>query len=388
MVAGRTSLAESVASIEESLASLLSGLGASGSVLPAPRRANLRGALDMGLSPGLLPGRVTLAEGGDWYRRHWGDVPANEGLDTVAILKAAAEGRITALVMLGADPLTDVIDSTIAAAAFGKLEHIIAVDTFANESVNHASVILPAAGFAEKSGTHTNIEGRVSRLAAKVSPPGVARPDWMIAVELGVRLGIDLKLESVDDITEEISRVVPSHLGLDMATLTAPGRGDGIVVPLPSVGSTTESDSDTAHSDTADANALQVPAFVTASGAPASVVPQPDSYSLRLVSSHLFYDDGTRLQSSPSLAKLAAGTALHLHPGEIERHGLSAGGSVKVLSQRCTVVLTVKEDAQVPRGSAFVPFGQRGGDAAQLIDLDELATTGVVKIRLETVGDN
>ena len=218
---------------------------------------------------------------------------------------------------------------------------------------------------------------------AKVSAPGVARPDWMIAVELGVRLGIDLKLESVDDITEEISRVVPSHLGLDMAMLNTPGRGDGIVVPLPGMDTTLGTDSD---ADTVDA--LAVPPCVTASTPPASVVPQPDSYSLRLVSSHLFYDDGTRLQSSPSLAKLAPGTALHLHPGEIERHGLSAGGSVKVLSQRCTVVLTVKEDTQVPRGSAFVPFGQRGGDAAQLIDLDELGTTGVVKIRLETVGDN
>ena len=389
VVAGRTSLAESVASIEESLASLLAALGASGSVLPAPRRANLRGALDMGLSPGLLPGRVTLAAGGDWYRRHWGDVPATEGLHTVAILKAAAEGRITALVLLGADPLTDVIDSKIAAAAFAKLEHIIAVDTFANESVSHASVILPAAGFAEKSGTHTNIEGRVSRLAAKVSAPGVARPDWMIAVELGVRLGIDLKLESVEDITEEISRVVPSHLGLDMEMLSTPGRGDGIVVPLPSTAANAvEADTETADSDADTVDTLAVPPCVTASTPPASVVPQPDSYSLRLVSSHLFYDDGTRLQASPSLAKLAPGTALHLHPGEIERHGLSAGGSVKVLSQRCTVVLTVKEDTQVPRGSAFVPFGQRGGDAAQLIDLDELATTGVVKIRLETVGDN
>ena len=162
---------------------------------------------------------------------------------------------------------------------------------------------------------------------------------------------------------------------IESGSVVAPGRGDGIVVPLPSA-------------DAADTIELEVPAFVSATSALASVVPQPDSYSLRLVSSHLFYDDGTRLQSSPSLAKLAAGTALHLHPGEIERHGLSAGGSVKVLSQRCTVVLTVKEDNQVPRGSAFVPFGQRGGDAAQLIDLDELATTGVVKIRLETVGDN
>ena len=370
IVAGRTSLTESVASIEEALGGLLGALGGRGAVLPAPRRSNVRGAMDMGLAPGLLPGRVTLESGGDWYRHHWGDVPAASGLDTVGILRAAAEGRITALVLLGSDPLTDVIDVTIAEAAFAKVGHIIAVDTFANASVAHASVILPAAGFAEKSGTHTNIEGRVSRLAAKVSAPGVARPDWMIAVELGVRLGINLGLESVDEITEEIAHVAPSHLGLDLAALSAPGRGDGIVVPLPTA----------AH--TAD-----IPALLGAPTPVSGVVPQPDSYSLRLVAGHRFYDHGTRLQNSPSLAKLAPGVSLHLHPGEIERHGLMVGGPVKVLSQRSTVVLRVTEDSQVPRGSAFVPFGQDGAEAAQLIDLDELDATGVVKIRLETVED-
>ena len=46
---------------------------------PALRRGNVHGALDMGLAPGLLPGRVTLDAGRDWFTRAWGSVPAAAG---------------------------------------------------------------------------------------------------------------------------------------------------------------------------------------------------------------------------------------------------------------------------------------------------------------------
>jgi hypothetical protein len=50
-------------------------------------------------------------------------------------------------------------------------------------------------------------------------------------------------------------------------------------------------------------------------------------------------------------------------------------------------VLPVVENPNVARGTAFVPFGQQGGAAGQLIDAAELSSTGIVKVRLETVGD-
>ena len=56
-------------------------------------------------------------------------------------------------------------------------------------SARQADVVLPAAGFAERPGTTTNIEGRVTRLGQKVTPPGSAWPDWMIAVELAAPAG-------------------------------------------------------------------------------------------------------------------------------------------------------------------------------------------------------
>ena len=73
-----------------------------------------------------------------------------------------------------------------------------------------ADVVLPVTGDGERAGTTTNLEGRVTRLAAKVVPPGVAWPAWIIATELADRLGGDLGFETLEAIGDEIERVAPA----------------------------------------------------------------------------------------------------------------------------------------------------------------------------------
>src|SRR5439155_12187828 len=85
---------------------------------------------------------------------------------------------------------------------------------------------------AETEGTTTNIEGRVSVLSEKVTPPGTTRPDWMLAAELAYRLGSDLGLETVDGIWREIETLAPSHAGITRELLLSPAGDDGVLVPL------------------------------------------------------------------------------------------------------------------------------------------------------------
>src|SRR5690606_11457895 len=83
--------------------------------------------------------------------------------------------------------------------------------------------------------THTNIEGRISVVNQKVTAPGTARPDWMIAAELAFRLGADLQLTSVDDIWDEISEISVRHQGITVEQLA--NETDGIVLrPAANVG--------------------------------------------------------------------------------------------------------------------------------------------------------
>ena len=94
VVLGRPSLAESASATVDAagvLAQALPGVR----FLSALRRANVHGALDMGLAPGLLPGRVSLDDGRAWFAdpSAWGSAPASPGLDTVGILQAAVDRR-------------------------------------------------------------------------------------------------------------------------------------------------------------------------------------------------------------------------------------------------------------------------------------------------------
>lgn len=411
VVLGRPSLAEA-ASVTVAAAAAVLAARPDTTFLSALRRANVRGALDMGLAPGLLPGRVALDDAREWYSEVWPALPAESGLDTEGILRAAADGRIDVLVLLGADPLTDFPDADLAERGLTGARVVLSVDTVLNASSRRADVVLAAAGFAEKAGTTTNIEGRVSTLSQRVTPPGTARADWMLAAEVSSRLGTDLGFETFTDVLAEISAVAPAYLALDQAI--AEGAPDGVLLPLDVVVIIDEIDDDVLVVDetvtvsddgaevevTADVTdetgdtddglieivtddsdvAGSMPPFVSFSPAPPVVAPPVDSYGFRLVASRKLYDQGTLVQSAPALAPLAAGSTVSLNPWEFDRLGVAAGGRAVVRTAKASVNVTVQADAGVPRGVAAMIVNQSGGRVSDLVSADEL----VAEVRIET----
>jgi NADH-quinone oxidoreductase subunit G len=411
VIVGRANLAESGRSIAAAAAAI-HHTRADVRFLSALRRANVHGALELGLAPGLLPGRVTLDGGRDWYAERWPNVPPAKGLDTAGILRAAADGKIDTLVLLGADPLADYPDRYLAEAGLTGARNVIALDQFLTESVKQADVVLPVAGFAEVDGTTTNLEGRVSALARKVTAPRTAQSDWMVAAELAYRLGHDLGLESPGQITAEIAATAPAFAGLSLDVLTAPGGSDGVVVMLPTRrNGDAEADEagDAAPSAAATAAAGDGPTDAggaeTAVGAvgtagdattgdattgtppevqathllpPATGVPLPvwtiidppsvDAYSLRLVVTRKLYDRGTLVANSPWLSELAEPATLRLSPHDFDRLGVAVGDDVRVTSNRGNVSVPTVPDPGVPRGIAHLHANKAGGRANVLID--------------------
>ena len=170
IVAGRANLAESTDSAAATLRAVYDVVAAvqpEVTVLPALRRGNIVGALQLGLRP------------------------RPEGLDAAGILGAAAAGEIDILILLGADPLTDFPDTTLAKQAIDRCGVVIALDAFLTTSAALADVVLPASMFAEKGGTTTNLEGRVTTVAQRVTAAGTSRADWMVAAELADLLGFE-----------------------------------------------------------------------------------------------------------------------------------------------------------------------------------------------------
>ena len=358
VVLGRGSLAESADAVVDAAAAVQAARPEA-RFLSALRRSNVHGALDMGLAPGLLPGRVDLDEGRDWFAAQWPGVPAARGLDTHGMLRAAADGRLEVLVLLGADPLADHPDRDLARRALTGAGTVIAVDTVLSESAAQADVVLAAAGFAEKAGTTTNLEGRVSTLAQRVTPPGTARADWMLAAELASRMGTDLGFGDALGILTEIGRVVPSHLGLDPQTFES--FPDGVLLPLE--------------------NATEGAPRPVEFRPDAPVVPaSADPSALRLVVTRRLYDQGVLVQSAEALAGLARPTSAHLHPEDLRRLGLTPGQSVTLRSARAAVPTEVTSDEGVAPGTVALVHNQTGVRATDLID----AGTSVTEVGIET----
>ncbi len=396
VVLGRGSMAESAEhTVQAALA--LHEARPEATFLPALRRGNVHGALELGLAPGVLPGATTLADGGPRFAEAWGSVPASRGLDATAALAAAAEGRLHGLVLLGADPLNDHPDRWLARRGLSGAGFVVAVDAYRSPSVEQADVVLPVAMWGERPGTTTNIEGRVTRLGQKVVPPGVAWADWMVASELALALGSDLGLESLAAIAEEIERLAPSRAGLTRDRIEDRAHRDGFVVPLgaadrpppraeieanddpgiSAVESHTESGAPAGVGDAtggapdaqpAPAASHPAPPRLRAPAATAPPATKADAYKLRLVSSRTLYDNGAFVQESEALSKLTAPAELHVHPSDINRFSLSDGGRVRVTSSRATTTLTVVADPGLPRGACWLAFNVGSTGAADLID--------------------
>ena len=425
VVLGRPSMAEHEGVVAEAARVLAEALPGA-RFLPALRRGNVHGALDMGLAPGLLPGRVALDDGREWFTEAWGSVPAERGLDATGILTsmAAGDGGVRALVVLGADPAADFPDTELAARALERADFVVAVAGHPSGATERADVVLPAAVAHERGGTTTSTEGRVSRLAPKVVPPGEAWPDWMIAAELAAELGADLGFTGIEELWAEIARLAPAYAGLTAAVLESTAGRDGLVVPLGPAGGAGR------VPEPIDPIALPGVESVERQGAPPRIglaeppaiderapsdrpaAPPPpsladrvragaaphvepvDSYSLRLVSGRRLYDTGSAMSASPSLRALVPAAEVRANPYDLDRLGLTTGDPVRVRSARGSLVLPARADASLPRGVAAVDFGlplPAGGAAgspavpnaaAALID----PAAAVTDVRLESVG--
>ena len=428
VVLGRASVAESPDATVAAAASLLAAFP-DVRFLSALRRSNVHGALDLGLTPGFLPGRVTRTAGADWFGDAWGSVPAEDGRDTAAILAAAAAGEIDTLILLGADPLADFPDRDLATRGLDGARMVVAVDTFLNESSAKADVVLPAAGPAEVDGTVTNIEGRVTVVRQKVTAPGTARADWMIAAELAFRLGADLGFTTIDEIWEEIERLSPVHAGMTVEVLgaepdgvlvgrstpphsshpadadpastpaseasAAAGRADAATdreeAQVHEADATVAEADEVAKGDATDAEpADEVAEPVVPAGptrpepvtfeAPSFSAPAVDAYSLRLVTTRRLYDHGTLVSKSPSLAELSRPGSLLANPSDLERLGVVDGDDVTVISSKGQMTTPVRINDLIPAGTVVLSWNQGEPSPNVLID----SAAGVTEVRLET----
>ncbi len=157
-------------------------------------QGNGQGGREQGHKCDQLPGNrdITNPEHRAYIASVWecdaDDIPG-KGLTAEEIVEAIHAGEIKGLLSICFNPAVSLPDTAFTAEALDRLEFYAGIDFFLSETAHHADVVLPGSLHEEDEGTSTSVEGRAIKINAAIDPPGNARRDWEILLDIAHRLG-------------------------------------------------------------------------------------------------------------------------------------------------------------------------------------------------------
>lgn len=278
-----------------------------------PRRAGERGALEAGALPNLLPGGrpVDDAEARNQTAAVWNtsDLPGAAGRDTGAILAAAADGRLSALIVGGVE-VTDLPDPATALAALRATPFVVSLELRESEVTELADVVFPVAPVVEKGGAYLNWEGRIRPFKPALQTNAI--PDLRVLHYLADEIGVDLGLTGPEAADSELAR---------LGTWTGPR-----------------------------------PAVPSSSPEPS---PAPGPGQAVLASWRLLLDAGRLQDGEPYLAGTAVSPVVRLSPATAAELGVTPGDPVTVSTDRGSVTLPLSI-AEMQDRVVWVPTNSPG----------------------------
>jgi len=337
-----------------SLALMTGQVGRPGAGLhPLRGQNNVQGASDAGLIPMFLPDYQSVMDDGvrSAFTDVWGsgDFSAEKGLTVVEIMDAVHAGDIKGMYILGENPAMSDPDVEHARDALAKLDHLVVQDIFLTETANYADVILPASAWSEKTGTVTNTNRQVQMGRPAVPPPGEAREDWWIEVELAKRLGLDWDYTHPSQVFAEMKKNMAS---LDNITWE---RLEKAAVTYPSL-SPEDPGQPIVFGDgfpRADGRARFTPAQVVAPDE------SPDAeYPFILITGRQLehWHTGSMTRRSATLDAVEPEANCSLHPKSLRALGVQPGEMIRLTTRRGTLTVMARADRAVSEGNVFLPF--------------------------------
>ena len=338
-----------------SLALMTGQIGRPGAGLhPLRGQNNVQGASDAGLIPMFLPDYQPVEDDGvrSAFTDVWGsgDFSAEKGLTVTEIMDAVHDGDIKAMYVLGENPAMSDPDVDHARDALAKLDHLVVQDIFLTETANYADVILPASAFAEKSGTVTNTNRQVQMGRPAVTPPGEAREDWWIEVELAKRLGLDWSYDSPADVFAEMKLNMKSF---DNITWDRLARENAVTYPSLSADDPGQAIVFGDGFPRPEGRAKFTPASIVAP----DDVPDAD-YPMILTTGRQLehWHTGSMTRRSKVLDGLEPEANCSLHPSTLRRLGVAPGEHVRLSTKRGSIEIMAREDRAVAPDMVFLPF--------------------------------
>jgi formate dehydrogenase major subunit len=377
------------------VASLLNMLLASGMIgrwgaamLPIRGQNNVQGASDMGSIPFAYTEYrpVTDPAVRSIFARAWSVPEESLSLKTGLMVTEMTklENGVKGLYIMGENPVISDPDIAHAEEWVRGLEFLAVQDLFLTETARWADVVLPGSSFAEKVGTYVNTERRIQLADAALAPPGNARTDLAILIDLTNRLGLSTSFAGPEAVMAEIAAVTPSWRGVNYQNL----RGGGLQYPVLTPDSRGTPFLFADRFPTPDGKAR----LIGVEYLPPSELPS-EEYPFFLNTGRQMYHwhTGTMTRRSEGLDSREPVPVVEMSRHDALTLGVAEGDTVRVTSRRGSILIGVRVSDRQAKGQVFIPMHYREAAANLLTNpaLDpyaKIASFKVSAVRIERVG--
>jgi assimilatory nitrate reductase catalytic subunit len=333
-------------------------------------QGNGQGGREHGQKCDQLPGQRQIEDPAarEHVAKVWGVTPdslPHAGLTAMEIFEAIHRGEIRGLLSICFNPLVSLPDAGYIRAALNKLEFFGVIDFFLSETAHHADVVLAGSLQEEEEGVVCSGEGRVIKINKAVDPPGNARGDSRIIVDLAHRLGKGeyFQFPSTREIFEEL-RVASKGGTADYSGITWERleKEMGLFWPVPSEDHPgTPRLFEGGHFKHPDGKARFLVAEVKPGGDPLD-----DEYPLHLTTGRVVsqFLSGTQTRRIGPLMDQYPEPLAEIHPELAAKHGISNGDLVTVTSRRSSVTLPAMVVRTIRPDTVFIPYHWPGRKSA------------------------
>ena len=321
---------------------------------PLRGQNNVQGGGDMGALPNKLPGFQDVEDdrARAKFEAEWGTtVPPHNGWHLTEMFEAMERGDLRSVFVIGENPAQSEADVSRTIELLSSRDHLVVLDIHLTKTAELADVVLPgSASWCESDGTVTNSERRVQRVRKALDPPGDARDDIDILLDLAARLGQRWHYDDHEQIWDELRRLSPMHAGMSWSRLDELG---GIQWPCfteetlepPFLHGRLWAD------DPAD-RGRPAPFSVVHDDPPVESL--SDEFPLRLTTGRRLDSYNTGVQSGGFPSPNRLGETIDISPEDAGRLSIADGEIVRVSSPRGTVDAPARIDPGLRSGLVFM----------------------------------
>ena len=278
--------------------------------------------------------------------------PHEPGLNLNEMMKQVGK-QIRGLFVMGEDIVLSEPNVTALEAGLNNSDFLVMQDAFLNETARFADVVFPAAVFVEKEGVFTNSERRVQRVRKAVEPPGEARADWRILVDLANACGASWHYDGADEVYAEMAKDAPKFAGITHERLEEGQTGGvtGLQWPCPTPG----------HEGTTflhEGGVLRGKGlFQAVEYRPSAELPDEDWGLLLSTGRTLYhYNAATQTRRESGLVAKQAECFVEIHPRDAKKRGIADEDQVEVTSRRGSIRARAVVSRQVRPGCIWLPL--------------------------------